>query len=153
MKLINTWLIVLLIAGTTVQVRAQINAEEKKALDLVQRFFDALETQDTAAFQQMFLKDARNFWVRQLSDSAVISSQLSTAMRLNPSRVIKERMRPASTEVKIHKGIAMVWAPYDLWVNDIFTHCGVDVFTLMKSSSGWKIASIAYTIEKEGCKN
>lgn len=151
MKLINTWLITLLIAGTTVQLCAQNNAEEKKVLEVVQRFFDALEKQDTVAFQQMFLKDARNFAARVLPDSAVIRSQTSTAMRLDPSQVIRERMRPASTEVKIHKGIAMVWAPYDLWVNGIFMHCGVDVFTLIKSTSGWKIASLVYTMEKEGC--
>lgn len=151
MKLINSWLVTLLIAGTAVQACGQNNTEEKKVLDFVERFFEALEKQDTAAFQQMFLKDARNFSARELRDSVVIRSQISTAVRLNPSQVIKERMRRASTEVKIHKGIAMVWAPYDLWVNDIFEHCGVDVFTLIKSSNGWKIASIAYTMEKEGC--
>ena len=61
-------------------------------------------------------------------------------------------MRAATTEVKVHGNIAMVWAPYDLWVNGAFTHCGVDVFTLIKKSSGWKIASVSYTVEHDGCQ-
>jgi hypothetical protein len=42
--------------------------------------------------------------------------------------------------------IAMVWLPYDFYVNDTWSHCGVDIFTMVKSDTGWKIASLAYTV-------
>jgi hypothetical protein len=45
-----------------------------------------------------------------------------------------------------------VWAPYDLWVNKKFSHCGVDVFTLIKTNQGWKIASLVYTVEPDACE-
>ena len=132
--------------------RQERKAEESSVLAVVQSFFDALEKQDTAAFNRMFLPDARNFSARELPDSVVIRSQASRSFRFNSTQIIRERMRTASTEIKIHGRIAMVWAPYDLWMNDIFSHCGVDVFTLIKSSEGWKIASVAYTLENQGCK-
>jgi hypothetical protein len=74
-----------------------------------------------------------------------------TDMKFDAKSIVKERMREQDTRVEVHERIAMVWAPYDLWVNEKYSHCGVDVFTLLKTEEGWKIASIAYTIEKKGC--
>ena len=45
----------------------------------------------------------------------------------------------------------MVWAPYDFHVNGAFSHCGVDVFSLVRTAEGWRIAAVAYTVEREGC--
>jgi hypothetical protein len=70
----------------------------------------------------------------------------------NKERVIDEIMRDKEVTVQIHKQIAMVWAPYDLWVNKKFSHCGVDVFTLIKTNQGWKIASLIYTVEPDACE-
>lgn len=53
---------------------------------------------------------------------------------------------PADTPI-----IAIVTAPYDFWVNDRFSHCGTDVFTLVEQDGRWRIASIAYTIQRRDC--
>jgi hypothetical protein len=45
----------------------------------------------------------------------------------------------------------VVWGSYNLWINDKFSHCGVDAFTLLKTDSGWKISSLSYSKETEGC--
>lgn len=134
------------------QLHAQKKAEEKKVLQVAQQFFDALEKQDTAAFQQIFLRDAHNYYVLDENDSLRVGSQRSLSYKFRPGQIIKERMRQAGVRVLIHDAIAAVWAPYDLWINDDFSHCGVDVFTLMKTAQGWKIASIAYTIERDECE-
>ena len=47
--------------------------------------------------------------------------------------------------------MAIVWAPYKFFLGDKFSHCGVNVFTLIRMSSGWKITSITDTRRKEGC--
>jgi hypothetical protein len=53
--------------------------------------------------------------------------------------------------VQVHDRVAMVWTPYDFYLNGAFSHCGTDVFTLLKESEGWKIASITYNVVREGC--
>jgi hypothetical protein len=63
--------------------------------------------------------------------------------------VIEEK--PLSYEIKIHNNIAMVWAPYTLSLSGKFSHCGVDVFTLLKAAEGWKIVSTVYSVEPDGC--
>ena len=54
-------------------------------------------------------------------------------------------------KVFCHERIAVVWTSYDFHRNRQFSHCGVDAFTLIKTEQGWKIASIVYTVEKNGC--
>lgn len=47
--------------------------------------------------------------------------------------------------------VAMVWAPFDFFANGAFSHCGVNVFTLMKIDGDWKIATVTYSHIEEGC--
>ena len=63
--------------------------------------------------------------------------------------VIEER--PLSYEIKIHNDIAIAWVPYTLSLSGKFSHCGVDVFTLIKTGDGWKIVNASYSVEPDGC--
>ena len=55
-------------------------------------------------------------------------------------------------QVRVHKGIATLWAPYDFWLDGALRHCGIDSFELVKSPEGWKITGGTYTVEREGCQ-
>jgi hypothetical protein len=50
--------------------------------------------------------------------------------------------------VRVQDRVAVVWMPYDLYLGDKWSHCGVDVFTLMKRDGRWRVASLIYTIEQ-----
>lgn len=49
---------------------------------------------------------------------------------------------------RVQEGVAQVWMPYDLYVGKTWSHCGVDVFTLVRSDGRWRVASLIYTIEQ-----
>jgi len=49
---------------------------------------------------------------------------------------------------RVQDRMAQVWVPYDLYVGDKWSHCGVDAFTLMKSEGRWRVAAVIYTIEQ-----
>jgi hypothetical protein len=51
----------------------------------------------------------------------------------------------------VHGPLAMVWTPYDFWVAGEWSHCGVDIFTLVETGDGWKVSSISYTTETSDC--
>ena len=53
--------------------------------------------------------------------------------------------------IKIDGDLAFVWAPYDLYINGKFKHCGVDAFILTKLKNNWKITSLIDTRRKQGC--
>ena len=54
-------------------------------------------------------------------------------------------------EVRIDGRMATLWAPYDFHRDGKHTHCGIDSVSLVKTSSGWKISGISYTVVTEGC--
>jgi hypothetical protein len=55
-------------------------------------------------------------------------------------------------QIKIDGQMASAWTPYEFYVNDTFSHCGVNSFQLIKTPEGWKITYIIDTRRKEGCK-
>ena len=130
---------------------AQTDTEREKVMGVVQNFFRALETQDTALFKNLFIEYAFNHYVREHQDSAKTwvetGTQNPAVFTFKPNRILKERLTGNDLVVKIHKRIAMVWSPYNFWVNEEFSHCGVDVFTMFKVDEGWKISSVSFSVE------
>ncbi len=146
------FLLILLLISTNSFAQKKQAPEEKEILLKVQQFFDALEKQDTVLFKSILLTNGQVWAISEKENAAKYSMrQFSDFMKtlINPARVIQERM--LSSEVKIHNRIAMAWVPYTLDISGKFSHCGVDLFTFLKTDEGWKIATAAYTIEPEGC--
>ena len=54
-------------------------------------------------------------------------------------------------EININHDIAVAWVPYEFWLNDKFSHCGIDIFNLFKIDDAWKIISMAYSVQKDNC--
>lgn len=126
--------------------------EQEEVMHIVQQFFQALEKHDSSTFRQIFLPDSYNYYVLKNQDSVRIGNYSPLDFNFRKGRIIKERFRENTVDIKIDRSIAMVWGAYDLWVNDKFSHCGIDVFTLLKTGEGWKISSLSYSIEKESCE-
>lgn len=97
------------------------------------------------------MPNAMIYTVREKDGQPMSASRSPFTDTFRADTNIKERMKDKGVQLQVHGNIAQVWAPYNLWVNDTFSHCGVDVFTLIKTASGWRIAALSYTIEKEGC--
>ncbi|MEJ0104884.1 MAG: nuclear transport factor 2 family protein [Bacteroidota bacterium] len=132
-------------------VKSQDDNEKAKILEIVQYFFDALKTQDTTSLKKLFVKEAMNYYVQEREDSVITVSQSPLQINFRKDRVIVERMRSTAVTVQVHQRIATAWVPYDLWVNGKFSHCGIDVFTMIKSKNGWKISSLSFTRQLNDC--
>ena len=56
--------------------------------------------------------------------------------------------RGFEVEVRLAGALAMVRVPYDLYMNGAWSHCGVDLFSLVRTDAGWRIASLVYSVEQ-----
>jgi len=54
-------------------------------------------------------------------------------------------------DIRIDGDLASVWAPYKFYLGKTYSHCGVDVFTLMRTAAGWKIIYVVDTRRKGNC--
>ena len=132
---------------------AQTNNNDKQAvLEKVSKFFEALKRKDTALYKSVAFTNGQIWVSRNQHDSVktqmrYISDDITSLSMMKD--VIEER--PLKTETDLHGNIAVVWAPYTLSLSGKFSHCGIDVFTLLKTTEGWKIVSCVYSVEPNGC--
>ncbi|HMG92070.1 MAG TPA: nuclear transport factor 2 family protein [Chryseolinea sp.] len=149
MKALISILCCVAISGN-INVHAQ--DEKKEVLAISQQFFSALEKGDTAALRSLFLDDALNYFVQERDTKVRTGSRSPKSFKADKDRVVRERFIKDGVNVMVHNRIAVVWGSYNLWINDKFSHCGVDAFTLLKTEAGWKISSLSYSMETEGCQ-
>lgn len=124
--------------------------DQKDISKVLDSFFSELENQDTVKFQALFTDDAQVWSAEQTKDSVKYGMRNVRDFNIyNPERVIHEK--PFRYDITSHEYIASAWVPYTLSVNEDFSHCGIDVFTLYKTTKGWKIINISFTMEPNGC--
>ncbi|MDG1509236.1 MAG: hypothetical protein P8Q53_05605 [Flavobacteriaceae bacterium] len=71
-------------------------------------------------------------------------------MKIQQNEKNSEQFRERYWDAKVLTDgfIASVWAPYDFYLKGSFSHCGVDLFYLVKTDKVWKIAHFGYTRNK-----
>ena len=127
------------------------NSDHEAVKQRIEWFFEALETQDSTLFQEILYPEGQVWAVIKDQGTIKYSTRYfkDDMKRFNPERVITETA--LDYDIKIHQNIAVAWVPYTLDINGEFSHCGVDVFTLIKVDQ-WKIINASFTIEPDGCK-
>jgi|SRR6185503_5116506 len=120
----------------------------------INTLFDAMRKGDSTLLKSTF---AKNMILQSISDDKDGKALLSTdsggdfakAIGTPHNQVYDERI--VFDAVKVDGSLASVWAPYKFYLGDKFSHCGVDVFQLMKTTQGWKIIYIVDTRRKGNC--
>jgi len=123
-------------------------SEEKIILKTVQQFFDALESRDTTLAKNVLLPDGQFFSIRENNSNINIKKSAHSNF-IKKLTISNEPIRETMNDpfVLIHNQIAIVWTKYKFYKNGQYSHSGVDAFSLLKTSEGWKIAGIIYNIE------
>lgn len=131
------------------------SAEEEAVLDMLDRFFVALERADTDAMRTMVEEETiltslrpgeddlpqtrastRDAWLEGLEDleGVIVELYWSPQVRISPV------------------GLAHAWVPYVVEANGERVHCGVDAFTLIQREGGWRITGLYDTRDPDGCE-
>jgi hypothetical protein len=120
----------------------------------VNNMFTAMRKGDSTLLRSTFAKDIVFHSIANKKDGTIALAPE------NPDEFIKVVGTPHKgvwderiviTDVKIDGDLASVWAPYKFYLDDKFSHCGVDVFQLMKTATGWKIIYVVDTRRKDNC--
>jgi hypothetical protein len=139
-------LVVVLISFGALLARAQ---DQSGPLAAVQRFFDAMSSKDVATIHSLFASDASTLAI--LPDGSL--SKTPSAIFEQHLGASKEPWLERIWDPKVmqHGSMAVVWAPYDFYRSGKFSHCGIDNFQLVKAEGTWKVVTVIFTVEKEGC--
>lgn len=143
-------LLPVLLLAFSMTASAEDIAEEKNVVAVVQKLFDAMAAHDAEAARAVTIPDGRVMAVRGTGKPSNISLEEFAARLSTAKQKYLERMW--NPKVLLRGGIAQVWADYDFHFDGKFTHCGIDSFGLIKTTDGWKISAVSYTVETTGCQ-
>jgi hypothetical protein len=144
-------MMVAVVLAATALVRAQSPATERDAvLKTVQVFFDTMNARDVDGARKVLQPQGR-FHAMRLAGGKPDPHAFANEEYLADLQGSKQTMRERiwNPDVRIHGLIATITAPYDFWIDGKQSHCGTDVFDLIKTEEGWKIAGGVYTVESK----
>jgi len=145
----------LLIIGTllsTTSLRAQTAEDSVRAA--VASLFTAMRQADAQTLTSLFHDSARLGTVTQDASghtshrSSPIAGFIAYVGQLSPG-VADERARVE--RVLIDGSLALAWTPYQFYAQGSFSHCGVNLIQLVRSSAQWRILAITDTRRKTPC--
>ncbi len=136
-----------------------VKAQENETLAVraaIDQLFDGMRANDSLIIKAVLTENTTLHTVVQdkanghLLEKTDIHAFIKSVGTKRPGVQLDERL--SGYDIKIDGGMAMAWTPYSFYVNDKFSHCGVNVFTLMKIRTGWKITAITDTRRKTNCE-
>lgn len=129
------------------------NEEIKKTIQI---FFEGLHNGDTLLInkainsslklQTVFVNNEGKSILRTETKKAF----LETISKKEPTTIWLEKL--LSYDIQIDGNLASVWTPYEFYLNNNFSHCGVNSFQLFNNNGKWEIIYIVDTRKIKKCK-
>ena len=147
----KSFAIILFVLFCNKTIAQQDNENIKKTINL---FFEGMKTNDTAVIRNSLDSSCFLYSIAQNKNEQIVLQQEAIADFLQQVISLKGKKldeRLTSFDIKIDGAMAIAWTPYNFFLNDQLSHCGVNVFTLIKRNEVWKIMGITDTRRKDGC--
>jgi hypothetical protein len=121
---------------------------------VVDRLFEGMKTGDSTKLRSVFTNECSLTSIsKNNADSVVIHKSAIAGFIKAVGTPHKEVWDERIYDVKISMDgpMAIAWTPYKFYLGEKFSHCGVNVITLIQTKTGWKINDITDTRRKENC--
>ncbi len=142
-----------LIACLSQGLQAQESHPEYQAvMAVVEQFFTAINNSDGALLGSLEVEGAAILNIREdaAGDHQFVERQWFDADSFASGTRLTERYW--DEEVLVSDHLAVFWAPYDFHIDGEFSHCGIDVLSLIKIEGQWKIGSAMWTVQRPNCE-
>ncbi|WP_394748606.1 nuclear transport factor 2 family protein [Spongiimicrobium salis] len=147
----------LIIVISLMGIIGNAQTEEQLVQNTVTTFFDAFHAQDSTQLKTMMSEDMvlQTIGRNKEGKPAVIHEDyhkfLASIVSIPETTKFEERL--TSFDIKVDGPMANAWVGYEFYVNENFSHCGVNSFQLFKDEGKWKIIYLVDTRRKKGCKS
>jgi hypothetical protein len=143
----------ILILGVAVTTTFADEADDREAvMSVIHSFFASMTAKDVASMQQIMTEDGILYGYRESAEGLNVFSLTHASYLENLAKhegIPVERIWDA--EIKLHDRIAIVWTPYDFHNDGVFSHCGMNTFSMLRGDDGWKITGVVFSVQTEGC--
>ena len=128
-------------------------AEETAVLAAMDRYLAAISASDLDTMASMQTPDGMNYRARALPGGGMEVLGRPSSYLVDPARKDGRayRERYWAPTVLVRGSIALVWAPYEFWIDGKTSHCGVDAFSFIRVGEAWHVANSMWTVEPDAC--
>lgn len=128
-------------------------AEERQAvLAVIDAFFAGMTAKDTDSMREIMTEDGNLLGYQETSEGLSLFNPTHAdyleSLATRESVPVERYWDPT---VMLHDRLAVVWTPYDLYSDGVFSHCGINSFSMLKTDDGWKITGVVFSMEPDGC--
>lgn len=116
---------------------------EQAVLAPIQAMFAGMSARDAAAIKKPTLPNGVMVLMRDGKPVQMTFEDFARRVGKPGTSKIEERIHDPL--VRIDNDLAVVWAPFDFYVDGKVNHCGTDLFNLVRQDGQWLIASVADT--------
>lgn len=144
----------LLIVFSTLSAPAFCQSEEAAVKAVIESLFDGMRAKNASQIAATFSENAIMQTIESTDGigevkAGSVADFVKGIGSMPADRNLDERI--TDYQIKVDGPMATVWTPYEFYVNEKFSHCGVNSFQLVKTVAGWKIVYIIDTRRKEKC--
>ena len=130
-------------------------AAEAAVKKTVETFFEGFHLQDSTLIKQTVASGMvlQTIGKNKAGENEIRTEDfnqfLTAIVGIPKSTKFEEKL--LSFNIQVDGAMANAWTTYEFWVNDTFSHCGVNSFQLFKEDDQWKIIYLIDTRRKKGC--
>ena len=131
-----------------------VDAQEQ-VKQVIETFFDGFHKQDstimksTLADRIVLQTTGRDLEGKTRFREEKLSEMLTSICSIPDSIKFQEKL--TSFSIQVDRTMANAWVGYEFWLNDEFSHCGINSFQLVDFDGEWKIIYLIDTRGKAGC--
>jgi hypothetical protein len=122
--------------------------DEQAVLAPIQAMFAGMSARDAAAIKKPTLPNGVMVLMRDGKPTQMTFEDFATRVGKPGKQQIEEKIHDPL--VRIDNDLAVVWAPFDFLIDGKVSHCGTDLFNLVRENGEWRIASVADT-SRDNC--
>lgn len=148
MRAIFTGIAIATLAAASATAQAQRTpGDSSAAIAVADSALAAISRRDFVGLTDLMVAEAATYSIRERDGRVVYNSRSREAQRASTSnqRIDERGFQPVAM---VSGRLAVVWMPYDLYRDGTWSHCGVDAFTMVRLETGWRIVTMAWSVDQ-----
>jgi hypothetical protein len=144
--------IILLTLMMVCSLGIHLQAQQAEVQAVIDKLFEGMKTKNAQLLEECFHGQAIMHTTISKENGATLGSNsvqdFINRIATTPAETILDE-RILSYDIQIDGEMAAAWTPYEFYVNDNFSHRGVNSFQLINTEQGWKITYIIDTRKRK----
>lgn len=134
---------------------AQGSSDKQEIKKVIETFFEGFHARDSVMMKSVFIEDpvVQTIGKSRTGQILLVNQELDKVLKgivsIPRETTFKEVLH--DFQIRTDGNMANAWTPYSFFLNNNFSHCGVNNFQLLKKQGEWKIIYLIDTRRKVGC--